>query len=181
MPYLLLALLIFLPPITHAEIYKWVDEKGIHFSDEAPPGIDAEKVIVKPPNISTPSHSAPASHPSTPSADEDPEGKHFKAQKTKRYAELKITHPNNDQALRENNGKISITCSLSPTLQSSAGHQVRFILDGQPFSVVSSCSTTIEEIDRGSHQVSAEVIDAQGRVLLRSNTNTFHLQRHSRL
>ena len=181
MPYLLLALLfICLPPVTHAEIYKWVDETGIHFADEAPAGVDAKKVIVQPPNSSAPA-STTSSDSTTRPADNTPGQDNDAFQPTKRYSELKITHPDNDQAVRANSGSVSVTCSLTPALQSDAGHQVRFLLDGQPFAISSSCSTTLEEIDRGTHKVSAEVINQEGRVLLRSGTTRFNLQRHSRL
>ena len=164
---------------SHAQIYKWVDEKGIHFADEAPPGVDAEKVTVEPPNRSTSTgtqRSEPASRPMDDSSGQDND-----AYRIRRYTELEITHPNNDQAVRANSGNVSVTCALNPSLQSAAGHQVRFLLDGQPFAIESSCSTTFEELDRGTHQVSAEVIDQQGRILIRSEAAKFHLQRHSRL
>lgn len=179
MPYLLLALLICLPPITHAEIYKWVDDKGVHFADEKPPGVEAEEVIVKPPNTSAPA-STPSSEPATRPMENAPGKDNDDFKSTKRYTKLAITHPENDQAVRANGGSVSVTCSLTPTLQSNAGHQVRFLLDGQPFAISSSCSTTLEEVDRGTHQVSAEVINQEGRVLLRSNTTKFNLQRSSR-
>jgi len=180
MPYLLLALLICLPPITHAEIFKWVDEKGIHFADEAPPGVDAEKVVVQPPNSSAPANTR-SSGPATRPMNDVPGKDNNDFQTTKRYTKLTITHPNDDQAVRANNGSVSVTCALTPALQSESGHQVRFLLDGQPFAVSSRCSTTLEEVDRGAHQVSAEVINQEGRILLRSDSIRFNLQRHSRL
>ncbi|RUM94303.1 MAG: hypothetical protein DSZ28_03925 [Thiothrix sp.] len=178
MPYLLLALLICLPPITQAEIYKWVDEKGIHFADEAPAGVDAETVIVQPPNSSAPP-STTSSDSATHPTDNTPEQDNDTFQSTKRYSTLNITHPNNDQAIRSNGGNVLVTCSLTPPLQADAGHQVRFILDGQAFAISSSCSTTLEELDRGIHYVSAEVVNQEGLILLRSDTTKFNLQRHS--
>ena len=181
MPYLLLALLIALPPIiTHAEIFKWTDEKGIHFADEAPPGVDAEKVIIQPPNTSTPASTQSSESTAHPS-DDAPGVNNDRYQRAKRYTKLIITHPGNDQAIRANNGSVSITCALDPALQSDAGHQVRFLLDGQPFAVSSRCSTTLEEVDRGAHWISAEVINQEGQILLQSDVTKFHLQRHSRL
>jgi hypothetical protein len=179
MPYLLFALLICLPPITQAEIYKWVDEKGIHFADEAPAGVDAETVIVKPPNSNTPAGSQ-SSEPATRPMDSAPEHENNDSKSIQRYTNLEITHPDHDQTVRANGGSISVSCSLTPVLQSNAGHQVRFLLNGQPFAMSSSCSATLEGINRGSHEISAEVIDQEGMILLRSDTTHFSLQRNSR-
>lgn len=179
MPYLLLALLICLPPITQAEIYKWVDEKGIHFADEAPAGVDAETVIVKPPKSNTPAGSQ-SSKPAARPMDDAPEHENNDSKSIQRYTNLEITHPDHDQALRANGGNISVSCSLTPALQSAAGHQVRFLLNGQPFAISSSCGTTLEGVDRGSHEISAEVIDQEGLILLRSDATPFTLQRNSR-
>ncbi len=179
MPYLLLVLLICLPPITQAEIYKWVDEKGIHFADEAPPGVDAETVIVKPPNSNSPAGSQ-SSEPTTRPMDHAPEHENSESKSIKHYTNLEITHPDHDQTVRANGGSVSVSCSLTPALQSDAGHQVRFLLNGQPFAMSSSCSATLEGINRGSHEISAEVIDQEGLILLRSDTTHFSLQRNSR-
>ena len=62
MRYLFLSVALLLSFVTHAEIYKWVDESGrLHFRDSPPREMKSEEVTVKPniytsPTITTTSH-----------------------------------------------------------------------------------------------------------------------------
>lgn len=163
-------LLLLLPFTTTAQIYKWTDANGeTHFSDKAPdhaPG--AEKITIPPANtIATPiREKAPAQPSSRPLA--------------KRYETLTITSPTNDQAIRANAGNIQISCQLQPPLKTKRKHQIQFKLDGRitPHSGT-HCTLSLSNISRGTHTVSAEVIDADGTSLIQSPLIRFHLLRHN--
>jgi len=45
--------------------------------------------------------------------------------------------------------------------------------------LVSGTSFQIEEVFRGVHNLQAEVIDATGRLMIRSETNRFYVQQNS--
>ena len=51
-------IMIFLPVLASAEIYRWTDESGkVHYSDKKPPGVTAEKKAY--PNVATPWRKVP--------------------------------------------------------------------------------------------------------------------------
>lgn len=155
-----------------AEVYKWIDAEGnTHFSDMAPDNVpQAEKLVVPPVNTSTPSrqnHSATRSPRST--------------QMSSRYDTLTIISPQNDQAVRANDGSINVSCQLQPPLRTNRRHQIRFMLDGNLVGTPgSNCQLSLSNISRGAHTVSAEVVDTNGVSLIQSTPTRFHLLRHSR-
>ena len=69
-----------------------------------------------------------------------------------------------------------MSLALNPPLQS--GHQVRVYFDGNA-QIVSGTSFQLNEVWRGVHNLQAEVIDATGRMLIRSRTNRFYVQQNT--
>jgi len=168
---LILSLSILLAPFSaNAEIYTWKEKDGtVVFSDQshenssevtlpAPSTFTAPKTT----NIDNSQNKAPAKKP--------------------RYKKITILKPENDVAIRSNNGKISIELAVSPALQSSIGHRLVVTLDGD---VVIAPTTTLnhslDSLDRGTHTLQASIEDINGKVLLSSDPTTFHLLRHSKL
>lgn len=92
------------------------------------------------------------------------------------YATLTIVDPDNDAAVRANNGQITVTVSLLPPL--SGEHQLRLLMDGKPVGQTSGTIFSIENIDRGTHSLLLEVVDAAGESLQQSSVTTFHMQRY---
>ena len=92
------------------------------------------------------------------------------------YTTLTILDPVNDATVRENSGLVTVTVSLLPPL--SAEHQLRLLMDGKVVGQNSGGNFTLESVDRGTHSLLLEVVNAAGQSLQQSSVTTFHLQRY---
>jgi len=152
-----------------ADVWRWVDDDGVvHFSDTPREG--AELVDV---SASSRSTGARVYQSTAPSNTDDPATATEEAFK---YESLSISSPGAEETLWNIEGTLSVTLSLSPGLQ--AGHQVRVYFNGEP-RMVNSTSFTIDEVYRGVHNLQAEVLDATGRLMIRSTSNRFYVQQNT--
>ena len=92
------------------------------------------------------------------------------------YDSLEITRPVNDEAIRSNEGKLTALARVTPELASN--HRFRWNMDGEIVQDVNSPELRLNNIDRGSHTLQAEIIDADGKIVISSETITFHMMRH---
>jgi hypothetical protein len=84
--------------------------------------------------------------------------------------------PRNDETFT-NPSKVDVNLTLSPPLR--AGDELRILVDGvAPPSAAGVLAFSLEQPDRGSHTVTAEIRDRDGRGLCAAST-TFHVQRPS--
>ncbi|MDJ0699447.1 MAG: DUF4124 domain-containing protein [Woeseiaceae bacterium] len=146
-----------------SDIYKWVDEDGvIHFSDQPREG--AERVELQPANVVRP--------PVRPvqRTDEDAEPQ---PAAPFRYEKLEVVSPAAEETLWNIEGVLNVSLALTPGLQE--GHQVRVYHNGEP-QIVSGTSFQLQEVWRGVHNLQAEVIDANGQMVIRSQPNRFYVQ-----
>lgn len=159
-------MLALLPAVTAAGVYKWVDADGtVHFGDTPPPG--AEEVHVPKPQTYTPAPYAPITpRPEAPAAPAE-------------YTALTIVSPAADANIWDNTGSIPVSFNLEPALKGERGHKLVVLLDGKSQPPVKSTSTTLENVDRGSHTLQGQVIDVTGTVLISSPAITVHLHRQS--
>ncbi len=152
-----------------ADVWRWVDDDGVvHFSDTPRQG--AERIDV---SESTRTTGARIYQSTTPSNADEPETPTEQAFK---YESLSISSPGAEETLWNIEGTLSVSLSLSPGLQ--AGHQVRVYFNGEP-RLVNSTSFTIDEVYRGVHNLQAEVLDATGRMMIRSAGNRFYVQQNT--
>lgn len=168
MRYLLALCLLALPLTGAAEIYKWRDAQGRwHFSDERRPG--AEPVALPPATV----YEAPSLTRAEPPAPQPtPERETYQA--------AAIATPAPEATVRNATGEVSVRVALDPGLRQ--GHQVRLILDGDPVGEpVPTTNFTLRNVYRGTHQVAAEVVGPDGRVLTRTGVQTFYVHRPSAL
>jgi hypothetical protein len=139
-----------------AGVYKWLDGEGrVHFSDH--PVENAQELR----GYATPKIPAPAAQP--PGAS------------TNLYAVFELATPTDNQVLRSSEGNVPIGMLLQPGLQK--GHEIRLFLDNGP--VKSHFTTTqliLAKVPLGSHQLRAEVINADGETQATSQEITFHLR-----
>lgn len=168
-------MLFFLMNISYAAIYMHVDENGnTVYSDtnESP----NSKVVVLPASggassaVSTPG-STGISTPIMPAASglADDEGSQND------YTTFTITSPNDNETI-QNPVTISVKFDIKPSLQS--GDKVQLMVDNKPAGeAVAGTSGILPWIERGSHQVSAVIIDANQKVIKSSNTITIYIQR----
>jgi len=152
-----------------AGVYRWVDPTGqVHYSDQ--PGVGAKEVELREATVYTPVQPINAPTTSGSGAGQD------KPADTVSYQSMTITAPADDEAIRSNEGMVSVTVALEPVL--FKGHKIRVYLDGTPASgELATTSITLQNVDRGTHTLQASVIDAQGKELIRAPSVTFHMLR----
>ena len=148
-----------------AEMYRWVDEKGnVHFSDKAP-GDDAEKY--EPPPIMV--------MPAGPSGELKPLDKSNTRQI--KYKALAIKTPVNDAVFTpDKSDSVQVSVELTPKL--NAHHNIALYLNGELHTVAKQLTFTLTGLPRGTHTVSASVMDEDNKKLISSNSVSFHIQRH---
>lgn len=137
--------------ISHAEVYRWVNDRGeVEYSDQYREG--AEKVEIQP--LSTIQMPKPTDVAPDPSPEPQPQ-----LQSTlPTYARLQITFPEADSAFHSGDGNISVLVTSSPDLL--PGHSYRISMDGQVAGVSESGSIPLVNVDRGTHELKLEVIDS---------------------
>jgi hypothetical protein len=152
-----------LAPVTVAdEAYVWTDEDGVvHYTDRPIPG--ADRIELAEPNRSRSLGTPRDSADDDDSSDTGPAG----------YQTLEVASPGAEETLWNIEGVLNVSLSLRPALR--PGHQLRVYFDGEP-RIVSGTSFTLQEVWRGVHNLQAEVLDANGRMLIRSQTNRFYVQ-----
>jgi hypothetical protein len=149
------------------EAYRWVDEDGVvHYSDRPREG--AEVVQLPTPNVATVRRvpRAAASGDEEDKADEPASG----------YTSIDIVSPGAEETLWNIEGVLNVSVALQPGLQ--PGHQVRAYFDGE-MQPVSGTSFQLQEVWRGVHNIQVEVVDATGKVMIRSQPNRFYVQQNT--
>lgn len=92
------------------------------------------------------------------------------------YTSLSITQPARNEAIRANDGNIEVRFTLAPELKHHLGHKIEYILDGKPI-LRSDRQVTLKNIDRGTHTLVVQIIDNNNKVLIHSDSVTFHVKR----
>jgi hypothetical protein len=153
-----------------AQAYRWVDDEGItHYSDRPVPG--AVRIIL--PKSS--SSRVRTFQPPAARSQASQSGQADNVQGPFRYESLEVVSPTAEETLWNIEGVLSVSVALNPSLQ--AGHQVRAYFNGNP-QLVSGTSFQIEEVWRGVHNIQVEVINANGKLMIRSQTNRFYVQQN---
>ena len=147
-------------------VYKRVNPDGsVEYSDQPTQGAEVMKVP-KGSTFTMPETSSRTTAPADTPAEE-----------TKvRYDSLEISRPTNDETIRSNEGKLTALARVVPELASD--HRFRWSMDGEIVQDVNSPELRLNNVDRGSHTLQAEIVDADGKVIISSETITFHLMRY---
>ncbi len=174
-----LAALLAAAPATDAlaAIYKTVDEDGnVVFTDVPPAKGDGAAVDLSAGNRYAP---APVTTPlPAPAAAQEEE----EEQEITSYERIGILAPANDEAIRDNAGNLSVRYALSPSLDTKHGHSLRLLLDGVPQAGEAGEATfSFTNLDRGTHTLTLQVVNASGQVLNESAPVSFHMLRFSAL
>jgi hypothetical protein len=148
----------------NAEIYTWTDGSGVvHFSDHPEPG--AKTIEVQ--EIQT--YSAP---PSQPTSTLQPPPKGVKERAT--YSAINIVEPANQTTVRNPQGYVPVTVEVKPKLEDGDGLQL--VLDGVVIGRPQQTSSfSLQGIERGSHQLVAQVVNEKGTVLTSSDPTTIFM------
>lgn len=147
-----------------AAVYKTVDENGnVIFADK--PSDNAEQIqlddlqTIKNPNTPTYRPLPPKSKPMT---------------ETDFYQAFSIITPTVGEVYRNNAGNFTISLSLQPRLE--IGHRVLIMLDGKEVSGGTVLSISLTGQERGTHSITAKVVNNQGKTLI-STAGSFTLLR----
>ena len=151
------------------EAYRWVDEDGIvHYSDKPREG--AELILLPDPNVATIRRPRRATSTAEVQQDEPDE------EQPAGYQSIEIVSPVAEETLWNIEGVLNVSVRLTPALQ--PGHQVRAYHNGQA-QPVSGTSFQIQEVWRGVHNIQVEVLDATGKLMIRSQPNRFYVQQNT--
>lgn len=95
------------------------------------------------------------------------------------YDTFTIDAPENDHALPVGAaGNLQVQLGIQPALRDD--HHVRLVMDGQVSQTAMHATTfMLSNLDRGSHQLQAELLDASGTVRHRTPARVIHVQRAS--
>ena len=164
---LFVALLLISLPVT-AQVYTYIDAEGNRVFTDSPQSGNAQQVPLAtsnrmaPPKAPTASTQVPA-HPTTPILN---------------YDVLRITIPEPGATIRDNAGNLIVTASSEPGLH--PGHSYRLLLDGKPVGNIGRSPVfSLQNIDRGTHQIAVEIITPQGIIVERTPSQPFHMKRIS--
>jgi hypothetical protein len=155
----------------HAEIYRWVDADGNTVYGDNPP----KKSAAKPVNLPL---LTVADSPAPPQNKREP-AKEEQKEEAEAYSDFKITSPTTDEAIRANEGNLTVTLSLKPALK--AGDELVLYMDSKQVAAGASLSFPLTEVERGEHSVFAVLNDADGNIIQNTEPVKFSLLRYSAL
>jgi hypothetical protein len=150
-----------------AEVFTYVDAQGNRvFTDQPKPG-NAKRVPLSTSNRMSAPGAAQANTATKP--EKDPPF---------RYDMLRVLVPEPDATVRSTAGEVIVSVTSEPGLQ--PGHRYRLLLDGQSTAEPGPSPVfPLTNIDRGTHQLSVEILDEQGQTIERTANQPFHMQRMS--
>jgi len=151
-----------------AEVFTYIDAQGNRVYTDQPRG-NAKRVPIASSNrmSATPTIVAPVS-----------KTRNATPQPPFHYDMLRVLVPEPDATIRSSAGELIVSVTSEPGLQE--GHRYRLLLDGQPTGEPGlSPVFPLSNIDRGSHNLSAEILDADGRTVERTANQPFHMLRIS--
>lgn len=162
-------LLVMVAAGVQAEVYKSVNEKGeVIYTDK--PTVGAKRM--KLPEL--PTYTAPPAAPSGSAA--------TKPVQNAFYENFAFSRPGNEETVRNNLGIVMIETRLSPGLQTKRRHRIQFYLDGKPNGpLLDRTAITLSNLERGTHTLSASVLDQDGKALISTSDVTVYVKRESKL
>lgn len=150
-----------------AGVYTYIDADGNRVYTDQPPSGQAKRIEMQPSNRMSATQVTPTQPPVYPTTRAEPG-----------YDVLRILVPEPDATIRDPAGNLIVTATSEPSLH--PGHNFRLIMDGQAVAEPSRSPVfPLENIDRGTHQVSVEILDGQGRIVERTPSQPFHMKRIS--
>jgi len=158
-----------------AATYRWVDENGVvHYSDR--PRENAEEIEVPVAQTYAPTTRSPGQASGRTAAPGNSRGA---TGEQAAYQSLRVVRPAPQETYRNIGGELPVSLSLSPPLKQ--GHRIRVLYDGQAWPTWPErlLSFTLSGIYRGEHNIKAEVLAPDGKVVASSETVTFFVHQTS--
>jgi hypothetical protein len=163
-------LLLVVPSLAHAVICKTVQPDGtVSYADV--PAAECEQPV------KLPDYSRYAPRPIQQRAAPATDSRTAPAQPAfAGYSAMRIVQPEADGTVRDNEGRVAVSIALQPPLQE--GHSVRLLVDGRPVpGSFKGLDIELSGIERGTHQIRAEVVDGTGRQLISTASVPFTLRK----
>ena len=159
-----LSVVLFSLPLLAKDVYKWTTAEGeVVYSDTYQPG--AERIHV-------------TSGSSSPRAADNATGEQAGTAAAGGYQTFEIAQPENDETIRSNEGAVTVSLTLSPTL--AEGDAIQVFIDGNKLGGdVKSTQFTLNGLNRGTHSLQAKIVDADGNTLNSAPSINFHLRQAS--
>ncbi|MFK7956961.1 MAG: DUF4124 domain-containing protein [Lysobacterales bacterium] len=166
---LFILLLLALPGHLWAQaIYKTIDADGNVTYTDQPPSEDAEPLDLAPITVADPYESRVSSSASSGNENIDD---------LIPYADLTLISPTQEQHFWGTGG--TFTAQAATTQPLSRGHLLQFVLDGTVAGTGSGLFMEFTGIDRGEHQLRAQVVTTSGEVLARTDNVVFFMRQQS--
>ena len=156
-----------------AEVYTYIDKEGNRVFTDQPPRGNAQKLQLAPTNAQPGAPNGvrmppPLYAPATPALPPGPPA----------YQLLRIIVPEPDATVRANDGALIVSATSDPALL--PGHLYRLLLDGKPVGEPGRSPVfPLYNIDRGTHQLSVEIVDTLGHTIEQTPNQPFHMFRVS--
>lgn len=154
-----------------AKLYKCKDAEGnTVYTDEA--CADGKQLKLPP----LPTYTAPKPLPATSTGNND----NNNDEEAKGYISLVISKPENDGVIRDNEGKATISYTLTPELKTELGHKFVITLDGKQLKTSGTTSQIqLSDLDRGTHTIQINVMDKENKTVISSKPTSFHMMKFS--
>jgi len=151
-------------------IYRWTDAKGIvHYGDSPP---ESAKVrVVDFPELTIIKDYGKLYQPVLTAEERGIVNKNKKSH----YTQFSILAPKNKQAIRANDGDVTVILSLKPKLLSE--HQLSIFLDDKPIAKGGLWMVNLTNLNRGEHAVYAIINDKDGKQIIKSKKIVFTVVR----
>lgn len=157
-----------------AQVYKSVDENGnVVYSDQPPePGADPADL----PDLSVveaPSTTQAAANSVDAQEEEVPDRRALR----RIFSDFRITSPQPEENLWNTSNSVNVSWMTSAELLE--GMTVTIFIDGIPQDTIDGHNLLVEGLDRGEHQVQAELTGPDGRLVSRTDPVLFYIKQNS--
>jgi hypothetical protein len=159
----------------YGQIYKVVDKNGnVTYTDQAP-GDGSEPMDLPDLSVVTTDYPPEQTVPDLAAEAEEEDETGPKALR-KLYSDFRISRPAPEETFWGTENSVVLAWEASAPLQE--GLMVRFNIDGSP-KTASAENMLGVTLNRGTHTVSASIVDGRGRPLLTTDTVTFYVHQNS--
>lgn len=150
---------------SYAEVYTWTDSNGVvHFSDR--PASGAKRVELP----AVQSYTSPPASTLLPTPKLGP----TEATQPVGYDSLQIVDPPPNTTFRNVDGNVSVSVNIRPDLHE--GDRIQLLLDGTVLGQPQrETAFLLTDLDRGEHQIVAQVVNGQGSVMKSSEPLSLYM------
>lgn len=160
--------LLLLAHSAQAQVYTYIDAEGNRVFTDSPRSSNAERVNIAPSNSAQLNQNPPSAGVAPPAV----------TKQVVHYQLLRVLVPEPDASIHNASGDLIVTLTSEPGLL--PGHSYRLLLDGEAQGGPSSSPVfSLQNVDRGTHQLVGEIIDAAGLIVERTPAQPFHMHRMS--